>query len=265
MKGLVDVQNQESPPGPEFPALTAATAGAQPQRNESPQPEAAMAVGGNEYVPIRGAQPSHSLRFQFVYQRRLSGQTGAAPLILVARVREIQVTSSNESELAGNVLAFIGASVLCTATLVFLLVIPVLMLVIGIVYVKDCPAEKNIPIYLIVGGVLMLVTLISDIYSTTKWRKEGYRRRPIADFLHVVFDFFTLGWFIAGCVWTFRVYVPEFDDKNSSNYCNKTLYYFAFTLVTTKLVMIVVFGCCLCCLVCIGLAASPDDHNRDQQ
>ena len=34
------------------------------------------------------------------------------------------------------------------------ILIPVCMLVVGSVYINDCPAENYIPVYLIVGGTI---------------------------------------------------------------------------------------------------------------
>uniref|UniRef100_A0A8C1KHJ8 Si:dkey-19b23.14 n=1 Tax=Cyprinus carpio TaxID=7962 RepID=A0A8C1KHJ8_CYPCA len=54
--------------------------------------------------------------------------------------------------------------------------------------------------------------------------------------------------FIAGSVWIYSVHPPSYDPTNGQNYCNKTLYLFAFWLNT------VCYGCLAVLLLCSGFS-----------
>lgn len=51
---------------------------------------------------------------------------------------------------------------------------------------------------------------------------------------------------IAGSVWIYSMHPPSYDPRNQQNYCNKTLYLFAFWLNT------VCYGCLAVLLLCSG-------------
>uniref|UniRef100_A0A671PEY0 Si:dkey-19b23.14 n=1 Tax=Sinocyclocheilus anshuiensis TaxID=1608454 RepID=A0A671PEY0_9TELE len=57
---------------------------------------------------------------------------------------------------------------------------------------------------------------------------------------------FVVCWFITGSVWIYSVHPPSYDPTNEENYCNKTLYLFAFWLNT------VCYGCLAVLLLCSG-------------
>jgi hypothetical protein len=48
---------------------------------------------------------------------------------------------------------------------------------------------------------------------------------------------------IPGCVWVYRIYKPNMDEEHSSDadYCNKTVYLFAFWLITTAYIFLGLF------------------------
>ena len=62
--------------------------------------------------------------------------------------------------------------------------------------------------------------------------------------------------FIAGSVWTFRVYKPEYYDTSSDEYCHKTVYLFSFVMLVLSYALVgfaLVIACCaLGCAGCIA-------------
>ncbi|KAJ1106236.1 hypothetical protein NDU88_003639 [Pleurodeles waltl] len=90
-------------------------------------------------------------------------------------------------------------------------------IVIGSVYLDECPRQRYIPIYLIVNGVVMIVmTLLSIV--------DGIRPNICIHVLLSLLGIFWFCWLIAGSVWTFRIY-PNYDN------CNRTVYLFAFSVL----------------------------------
>lgn len=127
-----------------------------------------------------------------------------------------------------------------------LAILPICMIVIGSVYLKDCPTEPLIPIYLIVAGAVMVLT---GCCSTSQADEQNRAKRRV-NVAGILFNIFNLAWFIFGSVVVFRAYKPSFDEK-SENYCHKTVYLFAFVIlvieyafVCLSIIYIIMWGCC---------------------
>ena len=60
---------------------------------------------------------------------------------------------------------------------------------------------------------------------------------------------------ISGCVWVYRIYKPLMDEQycNEPNYCNKTVYIFAFWLITTAYIFLGLFTSCICCISIVSV------------
>ncbi|TKS92887.1 hypothetical protein D9C73_027126 [Collichthys lucidus] len=149
---------------------------------------------------------------------------------------------------------------------ILLCVMPIAEIAIGAIYLDDCPRQSYIPIYLIVMGVFSLVLALLSCLPCAQEPKDG-STNPLSRICatwNSLITCFLFCWFIAGNVWIYSIYKPNFD-KNTTNvdpYCDKTLYLFAFwvtTLVYIFIALFIVVGCCT--LVCFYLCgrADPDD------
>ncbi|TKS92888.1 hypothetical protein D9C73_027125 [Collichthys lucidus] len=126
---------------------------------------------------------------------------------------------------------------------ILLCVLPIAEIAIGAIYLDDCPRQSYIPIYLIVMGVFSLVlVLLSCLLSTLKPEDRSTTWNSLI-------TCFLFCWFIAGNVWIYSIYKPNFD-KNTTNvdpYCDKTLYLFAFWVTTLGYIcagLLFVISCC---------------------
>jgi len=125
----------------------------------------------------------------------------------------------------------------------------------GYVYKEQCPKQKHIPIYLIVAGSFTILRQILDLFArcATKDDDGGNQRFLTCDCckcLTAIISLFMFGWFIAGNIWIYSAYEPNYTDPISQEYCHKTLYLFAFWLTTSVYICVAFFCCCLSCLVC---------------
>jgi hypothetical protein len=73
---------------------------------------------------------------------------------------------------------------------------------------------------------------------------------------------FWLIWFVGGCVMVYRIFPPEYQDKNKTNYCDQSVYLFAFWLVTSVFIIFGLFVSCLCCVSIAALFSSPAARQR---
>jgi len=201
----------------------------------------------------------------------------------------------------------------------FTVLIPVTMILVGASNLDNCRAEKNIPLFLLVGGIAWLTKNLSNFFSQCSSRRTNrsttnsssannnnnnsstnsssnpcasrYSENACAaesntcassstncgnnnsnstnrssrcvinleaeaeiqqqaksrrrDFL---INCFITAWFLTGCIMVYRIYPPNYSDTFSPNYCNRTVYIYAFWLLTSTFIIFALFIGCICCL-----------------
>lgn len=164
-----------------------------------------------------------------------------------------------------NVFSFFGAAVCiifqtvgwftCVGGVPFLSLV---MLIIGSIYVGQCNIEPNIPVYLIVSGVIGTIQHVLTIW-TRYVPKESHGRlrvyRSYCNSINGLFHIFLIIWFILGCVWVYSAHSEvDFRDPYKDEYCHKTLYYFAFWILNLSFILfglLVVLSVCFLVLVIV--------------
>ncbi|CAM5129449.1 unnamed protein product [Natator depressus] len=110
-------------------------------------------------------------------------------------------------------------------------VLPIASIVIGAKYLGQCPHQYLLPYYLLVGGsaglLLLLLTCLPCGDGT-----DPPRLSPGARGWRAVFLLFLFAWFIAGNVWVYSIYPPEYKDPKNPDFCSRPLYLFAFWVTT---------------------------------
>lgn len=136
------------------------------------------------------------------------------------------------------------------------------MIVMGAKYKDECPVEDMIPIYLIVAAS---AGLFNTCCSSALIYQSGDDKQTLNPFRGLI-QLFQFAWFIAGNVWIYSIYEPNYTDPSSPYFCNKTLYLFAFWVTNSYYILFgVVLGivkCCTCCTCCactccMGLTVTP--------
>lgn len=183
---------------------------------------------------------------------------------LYGKLKAAKATSSGNVELGKNVCTIIIGTLGFTIFLAILLAIPIAMIAIGAVYKDDCPAERFIPIYLIVGGVFGIIKNISSLGQRAKNKDDEDKDEKNAKTnpFDGLIGCFLFAWFIAGNVWVYRTYNNFSTDPTAANYCHPTLYYFAFWIITATYIVCGLMCCCICCggilAACCGAFSSKE-------
>ena len=126
----------------------------------------------------------------------------------------------------------------------------------GAKYKDECPVESMIPIYLIVAGAASLVGNCCS--GVIRWKNRDEAEKKVNP-LEIVVMFFLFVWFICGNVWIYKTYEPNYTDPGSPDFCNKTLYLFAFWVTTAYYI---VFGVVLVAICFLGLWVAYKVHAR---
>ncbi|XP_018570205.1 uncharacterized protein LOC108910160 [Anoplophora glabripennis] len=124
-----------------------------------------------------------------------------------------------------------------TTSLVIFVIIHIIMLIIGAINFKKCPASPNVPVYLIAEGVIGLVSKILSLGRNFILRYFKVDRIiSIIGLVEVVF-------FICGSVWIYSAFEPKYDPVYGDQYCNRTAYLFA--LIFISCIYVILFSCLL--------------------
>ncbi|XP_017779908.1 PREDICTED: uncharacterized protein LOC108565133 [Nicrophorus vespilloides] len=147
----------------------------------------------------------------------------------------------------------------CTVILGVTIIIPICMIAMGSIYLHECPQGEYIPVYLLVGGIFGIVKQLLHLSARVRKREEEreeehLRQSPTQTLLNC----FMLGWFIIGSVWVYKEFEPNYDPmKENGKYCNKSLYLFAFWLITSVYILLGTVTICLCSLSVASIILQP--------
>ncbi|XP_076057398.1 transmembrane protein 272-like [Oratosquilla oratoria] len=191
---------------------------------------------------------------------------------IVYQMKDANMDASGTCEFVYKALKIISKTIVMTAFLVITMVLPVLMLIMGVQYLDDCPLEPHIPIYLLVGGCFGTLKLL--MLTCQQVRSRRYERIDDAfaeDGLEEIFSstsyratdvaltIFLFLWFGMGNYWVYSIYLPNFESTlyNPDDWCSKPLYLFAlaqifFVYALGSLTFLLVF-CLACCQKCVSL------------
>ncbi|EEC03044.1 conserved hypothetical protein [Ixodes scapularis] len=100
--------------------------------------------------------------------------------------------------------------------------------------IKKCPHEPMIPVVLVVGGALALLSSVANIvvrsgrlYPSESDPEANERKFLILGTATGVLNLFMFAFFILGCVVVYGSLWPS-KDPNSTGYCSPMAFYFAF-------------------------------------
>ncbi|XP_046852795.1 transmembrane protein 272-like isoform X2 [Xenia sp. Carnegie-2017] len=181
---------------------------------------------------------------------------------LFGQFKEVKEKSDGPFDFMKTATQLFAGTIGCTIATCFLLALPTAMIVIGVHFRHNCPVEPFIPIYLIIAGscgLLKCLTLSFEKFKSCNTTQEqafveNYSSNEdlsnTSKFMDGLLNIFMFTWFIAGNVWVYSHYKPNMkpSSKNLSNYCDPTVYWFAFWVVTVSYVIMGIIFFCICCL-----------------
>ena len=110
--------------------------------------------------------------------------------------------------------------------------------------------QNIIPIYLIVAGA---AGIFANCCSCGIRYKDSDQEERSVNPLQAVVQVFLLAWFICGNVWIYEIYEPNYSDPSNTDFCNKTLYLFAFWVTTSYYI---IFGTVIVVMCIAGVYIS---------
>ncbi|OWF55882.1 uncharacterized protein LOC110454841 [Mizuhopecten yessoensis] len=178
---------------------------------------------------------------------------------LFGKLKAANANSENKVGFAKSAMAIICGSVIFIICIGFALAIPIAEIAIGASYLHDCPAQRLIPIYLIVAGVFGTLKGLGLMGQSVKSRKEQTdgaeaENNKTTNPFDSILNLFLFAWFICGNVWVYGLKDEWVSSPTTAgNYCHPTLYYFSFWIITLAYIMMGVgclFGCLITVIIC---------------
>ncbi|XP_049872490.1 serine/arginine repetitive matrix protein 2-like [Pectinophora gossypiella] len=174
------------------------------------------------------------------------------------QLKDANMEASGTVDFICRAARIMNRTILMTVFLAILSTLPVIMLIMGVQYIRDCPAEPRIPVYMVVGGAAggagICWLLWAQLASRSVNSSASVPERVLAYTLAV----FLMGWFGFGNLWTLGIMWPDYAPTlfEPNQWCHRTLYVFALTqlgvvwglvaltlLLLLALVVCQVFGC----------------------
>eukprot|EP00064_Thunnus_orientalis_P020734 superscaffoldBa00005874_g20879 len=153
-----------------------------------------------------------------------------------------------------TVAATVGAAVVILTRTIF-----------GVVYFNDCPQQPNIPNYLLGMALIPLIMVQFVTFPCERDAPQPYQRPGVLKAcLHFLAAVSIPMWILAGDIWIFSIYQPNYDPAAADGlYCNKTLYTFAFWNAVWETFVMFAFLVKLCKGLLCYVIMSPAPTHRE--
>ncbi|XP_014204434.1 uncharacterized protein LOC106636549 [Copidosoma floridanum] len=169
---------------------------------------------------------------------------------LFGRMREAHKGRKDIFDFLQNILIILLGTIGLTIFLGITIVIPICMMVVGGLYLYDCPQEEYIPIFLLVGGGFGILKQLLQLSSRIQHSREEQDENRITQTpTQKLINIFLLMWFTFGTYCVYKEHEPNYDPS-LGKYCNKTVYLFAFWSVTvfySAFIFLLAFACIFTC------------------
>ena len=142
----------------------------------------------------------------------------------------------------------------------------------GVKYINDCPKQRNVPVYLLVGGWFGLLKIAATVWSSIQGRRHedadvfydghgGYGATGSRTFraMNTLLTLFLLTWLVLGSLWVWSEWEPRYEQllHEPSNWCDRTVYMSAvYQLVACYVFLGIIFLCWICLTVYFCLRGS---------
>ncbi|KAJ2951286.1 hypothetical protein O0L34_g5687 [Tuta absoluta] len=174
------------------------------------------------------------------------------------QLKDANMEASGTVDFVCRAAKIMNRTILMTVFLAMLSTLPVIMLIMGVQYIRDCPAEPRIPVYMVVGGAAGGLGICWLLFSQLVNRSSNSSASVPEKVMAYTLTAFLVGWFAFGNLWTLGIMWPDYAPTlfEPNQWCHRTLYVFALTqlgvvwglialmfLLLLSLIVCQVFGC----------------------
>ncbi|CAF0804804.1 unnamed protein product [Rotaria sp. Silwood1] len=163
-------------------------------------------------------------------------------------------------------------SIYFVISLLLYVTIPITQLVIGLIYIGQCPVQQMIVVWMIVSGIFGILLAIVGIIIHVKIRKQQLSLSSYDDHqsyplmirilmpIFILILLFIVVWFFVGQVFIFEVKLRvEFSDPTLPEYCHGNLYKAAYILIFIDYLIFLL----VIILNVLSYVAPPDENDSN--
>ncbi|XP_043488264.1 uncharacterized protein LOC122515118 [Polistes fuscatus] len=168
---------------------------------------------------------------------------------VVFQLKDAHLEANGTCDFVLRALRVISKTMIVTICLAILSTMPILMFILGLQFIKDCPREPHIPVYMVVGGTLGTVRMFWSLYSQIRSRRPEALTVPNTrsyvspmKLASITLSCFLVGWFVLGNYWILSIEWPEYTPLlyDPDRWCHRTLYIFSLVHLCVVYVVIAV-------------------------
>lgn len=173
------------------------------------------------------------------------------------QLKDANLEASGTCDFVCKALKIVNKTIVVTIILVCLSILPLIMLIMGIQFLRDCPREPNIPIYMVVGGSLgcvkMGLTLWNQLHSRHMDASSMNSTSIGSKVASIAMTILLIIWFGLGNYWILRIRWPDYAPTlfEPNKWCHRTLYVFSlvhlcivYSLIGVVIVLVIVLASC---------------------
>ncbi|XP_060524510.1 uncharacterized protein LOC132700930 isoform X2 [Cylas formicarius] len=174
------------------------------------------------------------------------------------QLKDANLEATSTCDFVCRALGIVNKTVVVTIVLACLSFLPLIMLIMGVQFLRDCPREPNIPIYMVVGGsvgcIKMGLTLWSQLHTRRMDAQSSNATSIGSKVASVALTVLLITWFGLGNYWILRIKWPDYAPSSifePNKWCHRTLYVFAlvhlcivYSLLGAVFVLVVVLAGC---------------------
>ncbi|KAK2583212.1 hypothetical protein KPH14_009231 [Odynerus spinipes] len=121
---------------------------------------------------------------------------------VVFQLKDAHLEANGTCDFVFRALRVVSKTMIVTICLACLSTMPILMFILGLQFIKDCPLQPHIPLYMVVGGTLGTVRMFWSLYSQIRSRRpealtirSSRPRISPMQLASIVLSCFLVGWF----------------------------------------------------------------------
>ncbi|XP_063891635.1 uncharacterized protein DKFZp434B061 isoform X1 [Helicoverpa armigera] len=183
-------------------------------------------VSGDEQRRLCGEQAKYSDRTGLGLGMGLTTYGSVA-----YQLKDANMEASGTVDFVCRAAKIMNRTILMTVFLVMLSTLPIIMMIMGVHYLRDCPAEPRLPVYMIVGGVSGGAGLAWLLFTQLFGRNSNSSASVPEKILASLLTLFLMAWFAVGNYWTLGIMWPDYTPTlfEPNQWCHRTLYVFSLT------------------------------------
>ncbi|XP_074041149.1 uncharacterized protein [Leptinotarsa decemlineata] len=173
------------------------------------------------------------------------------------QLKDANLEATGTCDFVCRALSIVNKTVIVTIVLVCLSILPIIMLIMGIQFLRDCPKEPNIPVYMVVGGsvgcIKMGLTLWSQLHTRRTDPAATNATSIGSKVASIALTILLITWFSLGNYWILRIKWPDYAPTlfEPNKWCHKTLYVFSlvhlciiYSLLGIVVILIIILAGC---------------------